>query len=102
MKTSQIVLSLGPADQQRVADEISKKNLSVRQTERLARERLKPAIPQENETPKEDPNLARLKSQISEKLGAKVEITHASSGKGKLEISYNSLEELQGILSHLK
>ena len=102
MGHARAILSLDPVDQQRAANQVLEKNLSVRQTERLARERLKPVIPQENETPKEDPNLARLKSQISEKLGAKVEITHNSSGKGKLEISYNSLEELQGILSHLK
>ena len=102
MGHARAILSLGPADQQRVADEISKKNLSVRQTERLARDLLKPVTHRKKESCQEDPDLARLKLQISEKLGAKVEITHASSGKGKLEISYNNLEELQGILSHLK
>ena len=102
MGHARAILSLGPADQQRAANEISEKNLSVRQTERLARDLLKPVIHQKKEFPQEDPDLARLKLQISEKLGAKVEITHASSGKGKLEISYNNLEELQGILSHLK
>ena len=102
MGHARAILSLDPADQQRAANQVLEKNLTVRQTERLARERLKPVIPREKETPKEDPDLARLKSQISEKLGAKVEITHSSSGTGKLEISYNSLEELQGILSHLK
>ena len=102
MGHARAILSLGPADQQRVADEISKKNLSVRQTERLARDLLKPVTHRKKESFQEDPDLARLKQQISEKLGAKVEITHASSGKGKLEISYNNLEELQGILSHLK
>ncbi len=101
MGHARAILSLGPADQQRAANEISEKNLSVRQTERLARDLLKPVVHRKKEFPQEDPDLARLKLQISEKLGAKVEITHASSGKGKLEISYNNLEELQGILSHL-
>ena len=102
MGHARAILSLGPADQQRAANEILEKNLSVRQTERLARDLLKPVVHRKKEFPQEDPDLARLKLQISEKLGAKVEITHASSGKGKLEISYNNLEELQGILSHLK
>ena len=102
MGHARAILSLGSADQQRAANEILEKNLSVRQTERLARDLLKPITHRKREHPQEDPDLARLKLQISEKLGAKVEITHASSGKGKLEISYNNLEELQGILSHLK
>ncbi len=102
MGHARAILSLRPADQQRVANEISEKNLSVRQTERLARDLLKPVTHRKKESFQEDPDLARLKLQISEKLGAKVEITHTSSGKGKLEISYNNLEELQGILSHLK
>ncbi|MDG1986821.1 MAG: ParB/RepB/Spo0J family partition protein [Halieaceae bacterium] len=102
MGHARAILSLGPVDQQRAANEVLQKNLSVRQTERLARDLLKPVIHRKKESLKEDPDLARLKLQISEKLGAKVEITHASSGKGKLEISYNNLEELQGILSHLK
>ena len=102
MGHARAILSLGPADQQRAANEISEKNLSVRQAERLARDLFKPVTNRKKESLQEDPDLACLKSQISEKLGAKVEITHASSGKGKLEISYNNLEELQGILSHLK
>jgi ParB family chromosome partitioning protein len=102
MGHARAILSLSPVDQQRAADEVLKKNLSVRQTERLARDLLEPVKQRQKEAPKEDPNLARLKSRISEKLGAKVEIVHSSSGKGKLEISYNNLDELQGILSHLK
>jgi ParB family chromosome partitioning protein len=35
-------------------------------------------------------------------LGAGVEIQHGPKGKGKLVISYNSLDELDGILGHIK
>jgi len=35
-------------------------------------------------------------------LGAKVLIQQGSGGKGKLVVSYNSLDELDGILSHIK
>jgi len=31
-----------------------------------------------------------------------VEIQHGAKGKGKLVISYNSLDELDGILGHIK
>ncbi|MGH8246924.1 MAG: ParB/RepB/Spo0J family partition protein, partial [Gammaproteobacteria bacterium] len=49
-----------------------------------------------------DPDVQRLETQLSEKLGARVAIRHQKSGKGKLEISYNSLAELDGILSRIK
>jgi ParB family transcriptional regulator, chromosome partitioning protein len=34
-------------------------------------------------------------------LGAKVAFQHGASGKGKLVVAYNSLDELEGILSHI-
>jgi ParB family chromosome partitioning protein len=39
---------------------------------------------------------------VAEKLGATVAIQHAASGRGKLVISYNSLDELDGILAHIQ
>ena len=49
-----------------------------------------------------DPNIASLQQDLSEKLGAQVQIQAASGGKGKLVVSYNSLEELDGILAHIR
>ena len=49
-----------------------------------------------------DPNIRRLQDDLAEKLGAKVAIEHAPSGKGKLVVSYNSLDELDGILGHIQ
>ena len=40
--------------------------------------------------------------ELSEKLGAPVEIQHSGSGKGKLVVSYHSLDELDGIIAHIK
>ena len=37
-----------------------------------------------------------------DKLGAKVAIQHTAKGKGKLVISYNSVDELDGILGRIK
>ena len=49
-----------------------------------------------------DPDIHRLETEIAEKLGAKVAFQHAASGKGKLIVSYNSLDELEGILAHIQ
>ena len=38
----------------------------------------------------------------SEKLGAKVQIDHTKKGSGKLVIGYHNLDELDGILKHIK
>jgi ParB family chromosome partitioning protein len=47
-------------------------------------------------------DIRRLEIQVSEKLGAKVRVSHTRKGSGKLVISYNSLDELDGILKHIK
>ncbi|HHS84248.1 MAG TPA: chromosome partitioning protein ParB, partial [Gammaproteobacteria bacterium] len=49
-----------------------------------------------------DPDTRRLQEQLAEKLGAAVKLQHTSRGKGKLIIQYNSLDELDGILAHIK
>jgi ParB family chromosome partitioning protein len=48
-----------------------------------------------------DPNIRRLQDDLSEKLGAAVAIEHAQNGKGRLVVKYNSLDELDGILTHI-
>ena len=49
-----------------------------------------------------DPDIKALQDDLGQKLGAKVQIQHSAKGKGKLVLSYNSLDELDGILSHIK
>ncbi len=49
-----------------------------------------------------DANIRRLEVELSGKLGAKVRIAHTQKGAGKLVINYNSLDELDGILKHIK
>jgi ParB family chromosome partitioning protein len=51
-------------------------------------------------TPNAD--IRKLEVEISGKLGAKVRIAHTQKGTGKLVINYNSLDELDGILKHIK
>ena len=91
-----------PADQQHaIAMKVYAGGLSVRATESLARGGA-PAKSQKRSKPKKqrDSHIVALESQLSEKLGASVSIDHID-GKGSITVSYNSLDELDGILSHI-
>ncbi|KZX83281.1 hypothetical protein A3715_18345 [Oleiphilus sp. HI0009] len=76
--------------------------MSVRQTEALVRKMLEAPATKKATKAEKDPNILRLETDLSEKLGASIDIAHGKGGKGKLVISYNSLNELDGILSHIK
>ncbi len=79
---------------------VAKKGLSVRETEALVRRLLKGKKGQKKA--RRDPDIVRLETELSEKLGASVSLSHSAKGKGKLVVSYNSLDELEGILEHIK
>ena len=87
-----------------VATLVAKKGLSVRETEALVRAAARAASPstEEREPPRPDPNISRLEQDLTDKLGAKVHLQHSASGRGKLVINYNSLDELDGILAHIQ
>lgn len=94
--------------QAEVAAEVAQKGMSVRDTEALVR-RLTSAPSggpsgkaEEAAAGSNDPNVSRLEQELAEKLGAKVTIQHATSGKGKVVVTYNSLDELDGILAHIQ
>ena len=84
-----------------VAGLVAKKSLSVRDTEGLVRRIINPH-PAAKEAPAADPDISRLERELADKLGAKVAFQHTASGKGKLVVSYNSLDELEGILGHIQ
>ena len=54
-----------------------------------------------NRARSKDPDIWRLENDLADKLGPTVALQHATSGKGKLVISYHSLHELDGILAHI-
>ena len=99
MGHARALLSLGPGQQVQAAREVVRKKLSVRETEALVRRMLNP--PTSRSQPA-DPDILRLQDQLAETLCAKVRIQHGKRGKGKLVISYNSSDELEGIIGHLK
>jgi len=47
-----------------------------------------------------DPDIVRMEQELSERLGAPVELDHKGKG-GRLVVRYHSLEELEGILTHI-
>ncbi|MBE7374141.1 ParB/RepB/Spo0J family partition protein [Pseudomonas lopnurensis] len=77
------------------------RGLTVRQTEALVRQWLNG-----KETPKVearvDPDISRLEQRLAERLGSPVQIKHGQKGKGQLVIRYSSLDELQGVLAHIR
>jgi len=103
MGHARALLGLEDAKRQiEVAALVARKGLSVRETEALVRRILahgkqeKPVPP-----PGRDANIRKLESDLTDRLGARVHLQHGASGKGKLVISYNNLDELDGILAHI-
>ena len=89
--------------QTEVAMLVAKKGLSVRETEALVRRlQAPPGAAADGAVLSRDPNVERLEQELAEKLGARVAIQQGSGGKGKLVVSYNSLDELDGILAHIQ
>jgi len=93
----------GPA-QTDAARKVVDRGLSVRDTEQLVRRRLKelPGHAKTGQGRKADPNVRRLERELGDKLGAKVVVETGARGKGKLVIHYTSLDELDGILKHIR
>jgi len=102
MGHARAMLSLPARTQVEVARHVVAKGLSVRETEALVRRVLQQEAHPVDAAPKADPNVKKLEADLAEKLGAKVEVQHSAKGAGKLIISYHSLDELDGILGHIK
>ncbi len=99
MGHARALLALKGEDQSHTARLVVSKGLSVRETERLIKNVLNP---KEKIEKKPDPNITNLQTSLTDKLGAKVVFQHGSRGKGKMVIQYNSIDELEGILAHIK
>jgi len=102
MGHARALLSLAPELQASTAQTVVAKGLSVRQTEALVRKLLEGKTEKADKPLNTDADIKSLIESLSEKLGAPVQIQHTAKGKGKLVLTYNSLEELDGILSHIK
>ncbi len=100
MGHARALLSLDDTRQSEAARSVVGRGLSVRQTEALVRRLNSEADTSPVKMPI-DPDIKNLEENLAEKLGAKVMIQHTAKGKGRLVLTYNSLDELDGILTHI-
>ena len=102
MGHARALLPLPPALQREAAHQVLLRGLSVRETEQLAQR-----LQQSDAAPAPpvkliDPDIHLLQNDLSQRLGARVQVRHGASGKGSVVIQYNSLDELDGIIAKMK
>jgi ParB family chromosome partitioning protein len=94
---------LGAADPEALAKIVVQKNLSVRETERLAQQ------PDATPRPKPERRIVAknsdhiaLEKELSDVLGMKVEVSDAGEGRGEVTVLYRSLEQLDYLIGKIK
>ena len=104
MGHARALLPLSDTRQADAARQVVDGGLSVRATERLVKKLLAAGSqPGGKKTPpRRDPDLVNLEQNLSDRIGAPVQVQPGQKGKGRLVISYNSLDELDGILEHIQ
>ena len=101
MGHARALLALNGAEQSVLANKSADQGWSVRETEKQVKRQLNPSPKVSESSASIDPDIKRLQEQVSERLGAPVNVQHKSNGKGKLVINYSSLDELDGILAKI-
>lgn len=96
------LLALEGAKQINAARTVGSVNMTVRQTEALIKKILSGVSGKPTSEVSNSPDIKHLEDQISEKIGAPVLIQHGAKGAGRLILKYNSVDELDGILAHIK
>ena len=93
---------LGSPDVEALADQVVSRGLSVRETERLARDakpgRSRSGKPAEPRIP--DADIAALERQLADLLGLQVKVAHTETG-GTLTLSYSTLDQLDMVCQRL-
>ncbi|HCR98230.1 MAG: ParB/RepB/Spo0J family partition protein [Halomonas sp.] len=103
MGHARALLSLNSVQQRQVAHEVVNNDLTVRSTEALVKKvQASQSVEKTPSRPNKTADVSRLETQLGELLGAPVSIDHGNRGKGKVTIRYTSLDELDGILAHIK
>ena len=102
MGHARALLALNGQLQVETALKVAKGQLSVRETEKLVKKLVSPDDKKPVSVSKKAPEVQQLEENLSQTLGAKVAIQYNTRGKGKLVVEYNNLDELDGILAHIK
>lgn len=101
MGHARCLLTLDPDKQRFVAHTIISKSLSVRQAEALSKKAHSEDVEKIAEE-EESRDILSLQEGLGNHIGVPVQIQHAKAGNGKMILKYNSLDELDGILAHLR
>jgi ParB family transcriptional regulator, chromosome partitioning protein len=105
MGHARALLALPAQQQTAAAARVVNGGLSVRETERLVHGLLNPAKRAARKlahAKARDADTIRLENELAEALGAKVAIDAKPGGRGRVVISYTSLDELEGIVAKLR
>ena len=102
MGHARALLPLPGAAQIQIAQRVVQQGLSVREAERLAQNALKPPRQAAAKIDAPDRDLLRLQEEISDALGARVEIRANKKGAGKIQIQFGDLDQLDGILQRFR
>jgi ParB family chromosome partitioning protein len=94
------LLALPALEQVQLAQQIVEQGYSVREVEQRVKQALAAPTPKPAKKPV-DNDIQQLASRLSEKMGAPVNITHNAKGKGKLSITYSSLDDFERIVDLL-
>jgi ParB family chromosome partitioning protein len=92
------ILQVDPELQEEFALFLLKNDVSVRKAEQLSRKFGKQKL--SSRTREKDENIKTLENQLSKSLGTKIKIT--GTQKGKIEIHFYNLEELNRIIEYLE
>lgn len=94
---------LGAADPEALARIVVQKNLSVRETERLAQEPdASPRAKPEAKTKVKSADVVALEKEMGDALGMKVELRDEGEGRGLVTIYYRSLEQLDHVIAKIR
>lgn len=101
MGHARAIISLPEPVQKELADKAIEKGWSVREIEEAAQQVLVPKKLIQTAKKKAIPGMDKVidhQHALGEKLAAKVKISHQETGRGKIEISYSSMDELERLL----
>ncbi len=99
MGHARALLPLSAGQQSEAAHEIVRRGLSVREAEALAARLLKPKAKTAH---RQDRDVLRLAEELADRLGAGVTLRANKKGAGTLGIHFASLDQLDGILKHIR
>jgi ParB family transcriptional regulator, chromosome partitioning protein len=100
MGHARALLTLPEVKQITVAEHIAQKSLSVREAERLVKQML--SEPKAKPEKTVDRDVLALQEEVSQSLGAQVEIKASKKGAGFVKIHYANLDQLDDFLKRLK